>query len=258
MQRLDAGGWIVSLNQVDDPKARLLCLPFEGGSAAFYQTWIEHLRIGVELLAVELPGHGERAHEPALTDMSEQVRLIMESSFEHIHDKPLLVFGHGVGSLLAYELVLQFAAAELPMPKQLLVSGCQAPGDAKSYFPAMSHLDDQDFFEDLVTDACLAQRLMTEPEAVAMELDSIRADYRLREHYQASNQPKLSIPLAVFAGSRDLIPLGNLLEWQQVALQPVHVCVFKGDHFFIEDDKVGLLNHVNELFDEVIVTSACA
>ena len=258
MRRLDTGGWIVSLNRVEDPKVRLLCLPFEGGSAAFYESWVDRILVGVELLAVELPGHGVRAQEAPCDDMEDVVRQIMEASFEHLHDRPLMLFGHGVGALLAYELALQFAAAELPMPKRMIVSGCQAPSDTSTYFPLMAHLDDKDFFEDLVNDECLVQRVVQDPESIVMGLDSIRADYRMRESYQGSVQTKLTIPVEVFAGSRDCIPLGNLLKWQQVACQPVHVCVFKGDHFFIEQDKLSLTNHLNELFDQVIVSGAYA
>lgn len=256
--RSSSGGWIVSLNQMEDPKARLLCLPFEGGRAAYYESWLEHLRPGVELLAVELPGHGGRAREAPCADMNELIKNILAASFEQVHDKPLLIFGHSLGALLAYELTVQIAAAELPMPKRLLISGYQAPSDTGKYFPQMSHLDDQDFFEDLINEDCLAQRVMKEPEAVAMELDSIRCDYRMKENYTARKQALLNIPVEVFAGSRDQIPLGNLLEWQQVSRQPVHVCVFKGDHFFIEEDKVSVLRHLNELFDEVIVSGAYA
>ena len=258
MQRLDADGWIVSLNSLENPKARLLCLPHEGGRAEYFNSWLPHLRSGIELLAVELPGHGERSKESPCTDMDAIVRQILEASFAHLHDKPLLIFGHSLGALLAYELTVAFARAELPMPKRLILSGHQAPSDSESYFPAMSHLDDQDFFEDLVNEDCLSQRVLKEPEAVAMELDSIRADYVLRESYQPRTQALLNIPVEVFAGSRDKIPLGNLLEWQQVGRQPVHVCVFKGDHFFIEEDKATMLGHLNEVLDEVVASGAYA
>lgn len=258
MQRLDAGGWIVSLNPIENPKARILCLPFEGGKADYFTSWLPHLRTGVELLAVELPGHGERSKESPRTDMDDIVRQLLEASFAHLHDKPLMVFGHSLGALLAYELTVAFAKAELPMPKRLILSGYQAPTDTDSYFPQMTQLDDQDFFEDLVGEDCLSQRVLKEPEAVAMELDSIRADYVMRESYECRTHALLNIPVEVFAGSRDKIPLGNLLEWQQVARQPVHVCVFKGDHFFIEDDKVTMLAHMNEVCDEVIVSGAYA
>ncbi len=256
--RSSAGGWIVPLKKTEDPKARLLCLPFEGGQAGFYTSWTEHLRSGVDLMAVELPGRGQRAREAPCADIHEVVKQILEASFEHLHDKPLMIFGHSLGALLAYELTVQLAAAELPMPKRLLISGYQAPSDKGSYFPRMSQLEDQDFFEDLINEDCLTHRVMQEPEAVAMELDSIRADYQMKENYVPRKHALLNIPVEVFAGSRDHIPLGNLLEWQQVARQPVHVCVFKGDHFFIEEDKVSMLNHLNELFDEVIVSGAYA
>ncbi|MDX1693927.1 MAG: alpha/beta fold hydrolase [Ketobacteraceae bacterium] len=258
MQGSSAGGWITSLNSLENPKARILCLPYEGGTADYFNSWLPYLRSGVELLAVELPGHGRRSPEAPCSDMETVVRHVVEASFEHLHDKPLLIFGHSLGALLAYETTVAFAKAELPMPRRLIISGCQAPSDTKTYSPRMAHLDDQDFFEDLVNEDCLSERVLKEPEAIAMELESIRADYEMKESYSYRTQALLNIPVEVFAGSRDCIPLGNLLDWQYVCRQPVHVCVFKGGHFFIEDDKATMLSHMNEVFDEVIVSGAYA
>ena len=144
------------------------------------------------------------------------------------------------------------------MPKRLIVSGCQAPIDKGIYYSHISDLDDQSFFEALYEHDCIASQLMENPEAVAEKLAVIRSDFCLRETYNATDDQVLNLPIDVFAGSRDLIPLGNLLEWQKASRHTVHVCVFKGNHFFIEQDRISLLNHINELFDEIIVTSAYA
>lgn len=257
MQRLNQGGWVVSLNPMENPKVRLLCFAYEGGSAECFSSWIPLLRSGVELLGVELPGHGCRADEPPLCTLEEIIEGMISDAGDLLC-KPLIVFGHGLGGILAYEWLSHLTQTGSPLPKRLVVSACQSPSDSQVYFPKMSHLDDQDFFEDLVNDDCLSQRVLTAPEEVADCLDSIRADYEIRESYLCRHQTVLNIPVEVFAGSRDKIPLGNLLEWQQVVRQPVHVCVFKGGHCFVEEDKQSVLNHLNELCDEVIVTGAYA
>lgn len=258
MQRLNAGGWVVSLKQVESPKARLLCFPFEGGNSDYFQSWLPFLRSGVELLGVEFPGKGARKNEPSLCQVSDVVDALLGNIGDDFFARPTIVFGHGVGGLVAYEWVTQLALQGFALPKRLLVSGCQAPSDTGSYFPAMSNLDDQDFFEDLINEDCLSQWVLNAPEEVANNLASIRADYAMRENFSAKKHEPLPITLQVLAGSRDRIPLGNLLEWQGAVRQPVHVCVFKGDHFFIEEDKENVLNHLNELFDELIVSGAYA
>ena len=109
-----------------------------------------------------------------------------------------------------------------------------------------------------MNDDCLSEWVLTAPEQVAEALPAIRADFEMSESYVPRFITPLNIPIDVFAGSRDSIPLGNLLEWQKVCRDPVHVCVFKGGHSFIEEDAASVLNHMNELFDELIVPGAYA
>lgn len=255
--RLDEGGWVVSLNDIEKPKARLICFSFEGGKPDYFHSWVPHLREGIELLAIQLPGRGSREEENPFTSVSVVIDNLLANLASYF-DKPFIFFGHSLGAILAYELTNQLAHLGRTMPKRLIVSGCQAPSDQGNYFRKISQLDDQDFFEDLMNEDCISPWLISAPEEVGQALTYIRADYEMRESYRPDVLQVFNIPVDVFAGSRDVIPLGNLLEWQKVSRFPVHVCVFKGDHFFIEEDKKSVLNHVNELFDEVIVTGAYA
>lgn len=45
-------------------KIQLFCLPFAGGSAGFYNNFKPYLRENIELIAIELKGHGCRIAEP--------------------------------------------------------------------------------------------------------------------------------------------------------------------------------------------------
>ena len=257
MQPMNASKWVGCLNEVDEAKARLVCFTYEGGSSKYYSSWVPFLRSGVELLTITLPGREDRVQEPLPQSVEEIVDgLISESAT--FFEKPFIVFGHGLGAILAYETVCKLARLDWLLPKRLIVSGCQAPVDDGSYFPKMSHLDDQDFFEDLVGDDCLGQEVLATPEAISGRLPVIRSDFLLKESYRPTTDQVLNIPVDVFAGSRDQIPLGNLLDWQKVSRHQVHVCVFKGGHFFIEEDQQSLLHHVNELFNEIIVSGAYA
>ena len=257
MQGLIKGGWISSLNDIPEPKARLICFSHEGGSADFFKSWLQYIRADIELMIVQLPGRAERVDQPLMTDVDQVVSSLVESC-QSILDKPYMLFGHSLGAVLAFETVMKLSEMGLRLPKRLVISGRQAPTDKGSYFQKMSQLDDQDFFEDLVNDDCLGQWVMSSPEEVSNALPYIRADFEMLEGYQPASTEPLNIPIDVFAGSRDAIPLGNLLEWQKVSRYPVHVCVFKGGHFFVEDDQISVLNHLNELFDEVIVSAAYA
>ncbi|MCG8670897.1 MAG: alpha/beta fold hydrolase [Pseudomonadales bacterium] len=257
MQSLNQGGWVSSLNDVAVPKARLVCFCHEGGSADYFASWVEALRDDVEIVAVQLPGRADRANETPLDNVHDVVEELVNSESLPI-DKPYLLFGHSLGATLAFETLTKLNELGLPMPKRIILSGRQAPSDVGDYFQKMAHLDDQDFFEDLVNDDCLSQWVLKAPEEVAKALPYIRADFQMLEDYIPSPIVQFNIPIEVFAGSRDSIPLGNLLEWQKASRHPVHVCVFKGAHGFIDEDRASVLNHIKELFNELIVSSAYA
>lgn len=47
----------------------LFCLPFAGGGASAYSTWIKKLSDGITVCPIQLPGREERIMEKPYTDM---------------------------------------------------------------------------------------------------------------------------------------------------------------------------------------------
>lgn len=88
------------------PPLRLVCLSHAGGSALLYRRWAQRLPRGVQVLALELPGHGARralpahAEWPALLDT-----LLVELDGRLDAEVPFAVFGHSMGALVGFELI---------------------------------------------------------------------------------------------------------------------------------------------------------
>ncbi len=51
----------------------LFCFPFVGGSYYSYNAFDKHMAGHVNLVKVDLPGHGKRIGEPLLTDIDDMV-----------------------------------------------------------------------------------------------------------------------------------------------------------------------------------------
>ncbi|MEV6628934.1 thioesterase domain-containing protein, partial [Amycolatopsis sp. NPDC051114] len=109
-----------------DDAERLLfvCFPDAGEAAGRYRAWRDP-RIAVRV--VELPGRGERRDEHPYRDMW----LLVESlaaELAGVLARPHVLFGAGLGALVAYRLAQRRVAAGLGVPRALVVAH-QAPPD---------------------------------------------------------------------------------------------------------------------------------
>ncbi len=82
---------------------KLFCLPYAGGSSTIFSGWKRFLDASVELVALELPGHGTRMSEPLLNHAGSVTEDLL-SKQNPIWMIRLCHFGHSMGSPLAYEL----------------------------------------------------------------------------------------------------------------------------------------------------------
>jgi hypothetical protein len=109
----------------DDPERLLfVCFPDVGDVAGRYRAWRDP-RIAVHV--VELPGRGERRDEHPYRDMW----LLVESLCAELAEllaHPHVLFGAGLGALVAYRLAQRRVATDLPGPRALVVAH-QAPPD---------------------------------------------------------------------------------------------------------------------------------
>jgi hypothetical protein len=109
-----------------DEAERLLfvCFPDAGEAAGRYRAWRDP-RIAVHV--VELPGRGERRAEHPYRDMW----LLVESlaaELAGVLARPHVLFGAGLGALVAYRLAQRRVSAGLGVPRALVVAH-QAPPD---------------------------------------------------------------------------------------------------------------------------------
>jgi hypothetical protein len=101
-----------------------VCFPDAGEDAGRYRAWRDP-RIAVHV--VELPGRGERRDEHPYRDMW----LLVESltaELAGVLTRRHVLFGAGLGALVAYRLAQRRIAAGLPAPHALVVAH-QAPPD---------------------------------------------------------------------------------------------------------------------------------
>jgi surfactin synthase thioesterase subunit len=211
-----------------------VCLPHAGGSASFYFPLSRALTPEVDVLAVQYPGRQDRRHEPAFASLPELADQIFEV-IRHLDDRPLALFGHSMGAVLAYEVALRMKDAGLPMPERLFASGRRAP--SRDRYERMHLGSDEELLTEVRKLGGPHAALLADPEILEVIMPAIRGDYRAVENYRCEPGRRLACPVTVLTGDSDpRVSIDEAVAWEEHTTGPTELQVFPGGHFFLVDE----------------------
>ena len=108
--------WIRGFHPGADGAPRLVCFPHAGGSATFYFPLSRALAPSMEVLAVQYPGRQDRRAEPCIDSIDGLADEIVDA-LRPLTDRPMALFGHSMGAVLAYETARSWEAlGHAPLP----------------------------------------------------------------------------------------------------------------------------------------------
>ncbi|SCL34964.1 Surfactin synthase thioesterase subunit [Micromonospora nigra] len=243
--------WVLPGDDGEAHRTSLLVLPHAGGNAHAYAPWRERLPAGVRLLVGQYPGRGARFTEPLPERMADLVEDIVACLPPDTDD--LVVLGHSMGSLVAYEVTRALTAAGRP-PRALIASACRAP-----FLPNPSPVHPDTLDDDQLV-AAIKERggtddgILDEPELRELVLPSIRADFAIDDAYRCADTTPLDCPVAVIGGDVDpVVPADALGRWADVTRAAVTTHVLPGGHFYFQDQVDDFLSLVTTVVDGVTV-----
>lgn len=148
---------------------------------------------------------------------------------------PIVVFGHSMGALIAYEMALAMEAAGM-QPLRLVVSARCAP-----HFPprreAVHDLSDERLVAELRALGGTPEEFFRSRELQDLFLPMLRSDFRLSETYLRPDPQPLACDLVALAGADDAHARANDVEqWHAIAGGRFALHVLEGGHFFLFDD----------------------
>ncbi|MFL1430753.1 MULTISPECIES: thioesterase II family protein [unclassified Nocardiopsis] len=215
------------------PGARLtvVLFPHAGGTANFYREWSAHLPEEYALVVVQYPGRETRFGEPLperLEDLAEGAAAALEG---HLTG-PYALFGHSMGSLVAYETARRLAGGPLGPPVRLFASARRAPGLEGS--PSGIHLLDDDALVAVIEKlGGTPPGLLDDPDLRSLVLPAVRGDYRLIDAYRPAAPEPLDVPVTALAGADDpSVTPAEVDRWGGFTTRGHVLEVLPGDHFF--------------------------
>jgi len=224
-----------------EPRARVFCFPFAGGSAAVFTGWGERMKPDVEVWNALPRGRGMRFRETPFKTVQAMVdeyltalRAGLEAGTESGLDLPFVFYGHSLGGLMAFELTRRLQAEGLPMPERVFV-GATAPPHLGLIHEAIHHLDDGEFVTAIQERyAGIPKEVLNEPDLLEMFLPALKADFAAYERYHFEEPDPLACGLTAFAGAEDPGITPELIgEWSRHTEGDFQLQTVPGDHFFL-------------------------
>lgn len=221
-------------------KVKLFCLPYAGGSSTFYFKWKKMLGEYIEVYPVELAGRGRRCEDPLYETLLESVEDVYNSIAGHLEDGPYAIYGHSMGSWIAYELYYKIINMGRKKPLHVFFSGNEAP-HVKDKDKKIHLLPDEEFQEEVLGLGGTPKAVFEEKSLSSVFLPIIRADYKIIENYEFEEKRcKIDCGVTVLNGNFDTFTGWKVNKWQDLCAEECKFAYFQGGHFF-----------VNELTEEV-------
>lgn len=228
-----------------------MCLPHAGGSASFFFPVSRALAPAVEVLAVQYPGRQDRRDEPNIPSLHELADRIF-AVLGQLDDRPLALFGHSMGAVLAYEVALRMRDAGLASPVRLFASGRRAPSRHRE--ERVHEQSDAQIVAELRALSGTDAAMLADPEMLELIMPAIRSDYRAVETYRYRPGPMLDCPVTVLTGDSDpRVSIDEATAWQEHTTGQTELHVLPGGHFFLVDQSERVIGLLTEKLDRLDV-----
>lgn len=222
------------------PAVRVVCFTWCGAGALSYRKLAGCLPENIELLAVQLPGREDRMAEPRLTSMEQIVDHVIKTIIA-VSDRPMVLFGHSLGALIAHEVALSLRAITGEDPLGLIVSGHAAPDCTKVASARLHRATEAELITEISKLGGTPPEVLYDQNVLRTMVPILRADYEAVETYVYKPRPILNCPMIACSGNRDLeVSVEGMTAWRNFTKGPCNIHWFDGDHFYFRDDPTTL------------------
>jgi surfactin synthase thioesterase subunit len=181
----------------------LFCVPHAGGSARAFRGWQRVFGDRAEVVAPDLAGRGTRAAESPPASVRAAAVDLLGTVLRRARDRPYALFGHSMGSLVAYEAAVAAREASLPQPRLVVVSGRNPPQHPADWSVDVLGLPDAELLAALRAVGGVPAGL-SPAIATALFLPRLRADLAMALSYDPGSPPRRTgAPLLVVSGRAD-------------------------------------------------------
>ena len=225
----------------------MFCIPYAGASAACYHTWKERLQNDANLIAIELLGRGTRYGKGFYESFEDAVIDIIDKMYFDLHQAPYVLFGHSMGSTLAYEAARHIDNLGLPRPTHIIFSGRLAPDFV--YNDNLHELPDNQFRHKILEFGAVTSDMLDSDGVTELLFPILRADFKMINsyHYAPSSDSLLSDISILYGEQDDYTNANDLKRWSSYTKGQTTFYRFNGGHFFIHNDQASVMTVIENI-----------
>jgi surfactin synthase thioesterase subunit len=216
--------------------------PHAGGSAVSYRPLAAALATGGDTFIVQYPQRADRFHEPAAETIPDLAASLFEAAPWH-RIAPLRLFGHSMGSLVAFEFARIAEPRGLAVPK-LWASAGPAPS-AIAELPELP-TDEAGLRADIADLGGTDPRLLADKEFAELVINPVRSDYRALNRYSCEPQVRVRADIHAVGGRSDhRVDADRLPRWADHTAGDFAMSLYDGGHFYLNEHVDALAAQVN-------------
>lgn len=239
--------WFFRVNKIEEPRIRLFCYPYAGGSSHVYQKWHPKFKDDIELVVFDPPGRGARFSEPCIDDFD----ILLSKLNEHrsfITDVPFAFFGHSLGSKVLFMFADSIFSSTGRSPIQFFTSGA-APPNILSSNGISNNLSDEEFLQAVLKLNGTPAEVIENKELLELMLPVLRSDFKLADRvFHPLRQ--LPCPITCFTGLSDgSLAAHDVRKWRALTSFSYSQIELDGDHFFINHNSELIISAVEAQLD---------
>lgn len=230
--------WLRRFGRPSTGDHRLICFPHAGGSASYFMPLAAQLSPSIEMLSVQYPGRQDRHREPMIDDVH-RLAADIAPVLADATNRPLVLFGHSLGAIVAYEVARILKDTAPGRPAALAVSGRAAPDIRRHTGP--TDLSDASLTAELAALSGTDPRVLVDADVRALVLPVLRNDLRAVQAYRYRPGPPLRCPLTVLTGDADpWVTPDEARAWRGHTAGPFESHTFPGGHFYLNECREGV------------------
>ncbi|MGX8797827.1 thioesterase II family protein [Fusibacter sp. JL298sf-3] len=224
-------------------RAQLFSFPYAGGGCAVFKKWQSYFQ-DIEVLSAQYPGRENRMGEAPI----DCFEVLLEETFDALQgavcaDVPYYLFGHSLGTKLAYELALLAEKRGLKPPEGLILSAGKAPCYGEN--APIHHLEEDAFVDAIGRFSGTPKEILENRDLMRVFLPMLRADFTVDETYVRQTVEKLNCPILGLMGTEDTeLTLDELVKWQDYSTGAFGYKMVKGAHLFVNTHYDDVIAHI--------------
>ncbi|UXI66214.1 thioesterase II family protein [Tahibacter amnicola] len=236
-------------------KIQLICLPFAGAGASFFNEW-KGVEPSLVIRAMQLPGREKRFLETPHVDVHRAVdELTKELLADDALDTPTLIFGHSLGAVLAFELARRLESPGRGKLLGLVASGSPDPWTQRSD-RATGFNNDEAFLAKVSEFSGYNHEALSDPMMRELLLPTLRADVRMHEDYVPRSGEPLSVPVMTVRGAGDqLVSRAQVDLWRKASTGAVSHDELEGGHMYFIGNAGPLLGRIATFARQAVATA---